>query len=77
VNSDNLELKGWFYDWDMTKEKTAWESVGLDGLLKKESSQIVKIVAACINTGEVKSLLRCYDDKKILKAIVLQAGLII
>jgi hypothetical protein len=77
VNSDNLELKGWFYDWDMTKEKAAWESVGLDGLLKKESSQIVKIVAACINTGEVKSLLRCYDDKKMLKAIVLQAGLII
>jgi len=74
VNLNDLELRGWLYDWDMSKEGKAWESDGLDALLKEETSRIVKIVAACVNTGEAKSLLRCYDHKDMLKAIVLQEG---
>jgi hypothetical protein len=70
----NVELRGWLYDWDMSKEGKAWVSDGLDALLKEDTSRIVKVVAACVNTGEAKSLLRCYDHKNMLKAIVLQEG---
>ena len=28
VTSGDLKLKGWFYDWDITQEVRAWESVG-------------------------------------------------
>ena len=81
IEPNEVELQGWMTIWDSMTEndgggdaKAHWDNKELDTFLLNGTSRVIQMGAACINTGEVKAVLRCYDDKGILKAVILQQG---
>jgi hypothetical protein len=85
IEPNELEVKGWIKTWGKGDEniiasnenfRDYWgtTSTSLDDFLLNCTSQIIQYGAACMTTGEIKCILRCYDEKGALKGVILQQG---
>ena len=57
----------------VNKSSRGGENKDFEKLLR-DTSKILEMGATCMNSGEVKSILRCYSMSGELKAIILQYG---
>ena len=76
-----LSMKGWMKSWegkitnsDGGNWRNYWGTSEFDETLLDDTSKLIQFGAICENTGEVKSLLRSYDQNGMLKAVLLQQG---
>jgi len=79
VDPHELEAKGWIRTWneaDGEIARASWGSSSLDDFILVRTSQIIQFGAACLTTGEVKGIIRCYDEKRALKGVILQQGVL-
>lgn len=83
IDPNDLDLRGWIKTWDggneeminqlVNKSSRGGENKDFEKLLR-DTSKILEMGATCMNSGEVKSILRCYSMSGELKAIILQHG---
>lgn len=85
MNANDAELRGWvdIIEFNGNDDKITdaagndiWGCSDLDTLLLNGTSRIVQLGAVCLSTGDVKALIRCYDDEQVLKAVILQHGIL-
>ncbi len=77
IEPNDMKIKAWFKTWRESEIDVDYDNLGsssFDNFLKKGILQITQFGAACMDTGEIKCILRCYDEKGMLKGIILQQG---
>ncbi|GFH52090.1 hypothetical protein CTEN210_08566 [Chaetoceros tenuissimus] len=75
IDKDDLDIVGQIHVWDITNQEGIRENASLQRYFEDgDYSKTIQITALCKSTQEVKSMFRCYNKKKQLKAVVLQEG---
>ncbi len=88
IEPDELKVTGWIKKWNNDSDdnivnmndddlRNQLGSSTLDDFLLENTSEIVQFGAACKTSGEIKCILRCYDEGGMLKGIILQQGKLI
>jgi hypothetical protein len=86
IEPDELKVTGWIKKWNNSDDnivnmnddlRNQLGSSTLDDFLLENTSEIVQFGAACKTSGEIKCILRCYDEGGMLKGIILQQGKLI
>ena len=83
IEPDELKVTSWIKKWNNSDEnivnmsddlRNQLGSSTLDDFLLEDTSEIVQFGAACETSGEIKCILRCYDEGGMLKGVILQQG---
>ena len=75
IDKDDMDIVGQICIWDINNQEGIQENASVKRFFEDgDYSKTIQITALCKSTQEVKSMFRCYNKKKQLKAVVLQEG---